>query len=83
MAKYAVAECNNGNFKILSEWTDNKQGAFVNFHDTCKNYWNSSDVKRAMVKVIDEDLNVVDNKPELIFHADELPAEDDTEVEPA
>jgi len=27
MAKYAVVECNNSNFSIVSEWTDNKDGA--------------------------------------------------------
>ena len=75
MAKFAVVECNNGNFNILSEWTDNKQGAIVNFHNTCAAYWNTQDVKRAMVKILDEDLNVVDGKQELIFHPDEIPTE--------
>lgn len=83
MAKYAVVECNNGNFGVVSEWTDNKDGAISDWHRECRTLMNAPDVKRAVVKVVDEDFNLVDGKQETIFHPDEMPAEDDTEVEPA
>jgi len=50
---------------------------------------NAPDVKRAVVKVVDEDFNLVDGKQELIFHPDEIPQsempaeDDDAENEPA
>lgn len=51
--KYAVAQCSNGNFSIVSEWTD-KDKAIVNFHSTCTALWNAQDVDHAAVVVIDE-----------------------------
>lgn len=51
--KYAVAQCSNGNFSIVSEWTD-KDKAIVNFHSICTTLWNAQDVEHATVTVIDE-----------------------------
>lgn len=51
--KYAVAQCSNGNFSIVSEWTD-KDKAIVNFHSVCTALWNAQDVEHATVTVIDE-----------------------------
>ena len=66
--KYAVVSVNNGNFKVESEHGTNKQAAFVKFHDLCKIYWNASDVITCMIKVVDENLDVVEDKMELIVH---------------
>lgn len=51
--KYAVAQCSNGNFSIVSEWTD-KEKAYTNFHSTCTTLYNAPDVERATVVVVDE-----------------------------
>ena len=51
--KYAVAQCSNGNFSIVSEWTDEKQ-AIINFHSVCTTLWNAQDVEHATAVVIDE-----------------------------
>ena len=51
--KYAVAKCTNGNFSIVSEWTD-KDKAIVNFHSECTTLWNAQDVEHATAVVIDE-----------------------------
>lgn len=51
--KYAVAQCSNGNFSVVSEWTD-KDKAIVNFHSVCTTLWNAQDVERATAVVIDE-----------------------------
>ena len=55
--KYAVLQCVNGNFSVVSEGMDQKQ-AFVNFHSACTNLWNSPDVETATVQVVDEKFNV-------------------------
>ena len=51
--KYAVAQCSNGYFSIISEWTD-KDKAIVNFHSVCTTLWNAQDVEHATAVVIDE-----------------------------
>ena len=51
--KYAVAQCSNGNFSIVSEWTD-KDKAIENFHTVCTNLWHAGDVECATAVVIDE-----------------------------
>ena len=55
--KFAVMQCVNGNYSVVSEGTDQKQ-AFVNFHSVCTNLWNSADVTTATVEVVDEKYNV-------------------------
>ena len=66
--KYAIATVINGNFKIQSEHGEDKQAALVAFHGTCQSLWNEQDVERAMVKILDEQLDCVDGKMELITH---------------
>lgn len=51
--KYAVAQCSNGNFSVISEWTD-KNNAIVNFHSVCTALWNAQDVEHATAVVVDE-----------------------------
>ena len=51
--KYAVAQCSNGNFSVVSEWAD-KDKAIVNFHSVCTTLWNAQDVEHATAVVIDE-----------------------------
>lgn len=65
---YAIVSSINGTFKIESEHGQDKQAAFVNFHSLCRVYWNASDVISGMVKVVDENLDVVDGKMEYITH---------------
>ena len=61
--KYAVAQCSNGNFSIVSEWTD-ENNAIVNFHSACTALWNAPDVEHATAVVIDEKFRT--NKIEFI-----------------
>ena len=51
--KYAVVQCSNGAFSIVSEWTERDQ-AIINFHSACTALWNAPDVERATVTVVDE-----------------------------
>ena len=68
MAKLFVVNVVNGNPAIVSEWTDNEQGALVSFHDTCKTLWNAPDVITARVKILTETLDCFDNNDEIISH---------------
>lgn len=65
---YAVMTSVNGTFKIETEWTGNLDGAKNNFWDKCKAYNNASDVEKATIAIIDENLDVVDGKKEFITH---------------
>ena len=65
--KYAVIECINGNFSVKSEH-GNKQSAFVMFHSECEGLWAAQDVITAEVRVVDENLDTVEDKQEYIFH---------------
>jgi hypothetical protein len=66
--RYAVISVVNGSFKVETEHGENKQAAFVKFHDLCKIYWNAPDVITCMVKVVDENLDTVEGKMEYITH---------------
>lgn len=57
--RYAVIQCSNGNFKIVSEWSSLDK-ARVNYHATCSALWNASDVKTASVVIVDERLNILE-----------------------
>ena len=74
--KLYVVKIVNGSIAIVSEWTDNSQGALVSFHDTCKVLWNSADVKKATVRIIDEQLDCWQGHSETIVHETDEPAEE-------
>lgn len=78
--RYAVIECNNGNFSVKTEHGENKQAALVAFHDRCKVLWNAPDVITAMVKLVDENLDTVDGKMEYITHTPQAPADVEPET---
>ena len=67
--KFAVMSNSNGTFKIESEWTDNLSGAKMNFWDKCKTFESAPDVTRAVVVIVNENYDVVDDKKEIITHA--------------
>jgi len=66
--KYAIIQCVNGNYSIVAEYDDNLEGAIVRFHQVCANLWNTQDVRKAQVKIVDEYLETVMGKSENIGH---------------
>ena len=72
--KYAVIQCSNGSFAVVSEHGSNRQAAIVAFHDRCKILWNAPDVVSATVKIVDQYLACVDGKSETITHVVEQEA---------
>lgn len=71
--KYALIQVSNGSFSVVSEHGENKQSAFVAFHDRCRILWNASDVIKAVVEVVDDNLDIVEGKRELIEHPEPEP----------
>jgi hypothetical protein len=65
--KYAIIKCINGAFTVDSEYGNLTQ-AKVQFHGICQTLWNASDVVKAKVMIVDEQLNCVDGYAEYIRH---------------
>ena len=65
---YAVIQCVNGAFSVVSEHGENLQQARVAFHNRCKILWNASDVITGYVAILSSDLTYVDGRIEKITH---------------
>lgn len=66
--KYAIIKCVNGNYSVHSEGITNLDNAKVQYHGLCQMLWNAPDVITATVKIVDEQLNNVENYREFITH---------------
>ena len=61
--KYAVIAVTNGNFNVHAEgFTDNPDAAKVSYHDYCKALWNDAETTKATVAIVDENLDVLEEK---------------------
>ena len=67
--KYALIQCVNGNFSIVSEHGDNFEQARTAFYTKSASLSNASDVKTSFVMVADESLNTVGGLSARINHA--------------
>lgn len=70
--RYAVVTCTNGAFLIRTEHSD-KESAFAAFHSLCATLYKDASMagKKGMVKVLDENLDCVEGKLELIDRTNE------------
>ena len=66
--KYAIVKVINGNYFIHAEGITNLNNAKVQFHGLCETLWNASDVITAEVKIVDENLDCVEDYKEFISH---------------
>lgn len=66
--KYAIIKVINGNYFIHAEGITDLASAKTQFHGLCQTLWNASDVEKAYVAIIDEQLDVVDGYKEFIHH---------------
>lgn len=66
--KYAIIKCTNGNFFIHSEGITDIANAKSQFHGLCQTLWNAPDVITAKVILVDENLNVVEDCKEYVYH---------------
>lgn len=66
--KYAIIKVINGNYFVHAEGITDLTNAKTQFHGLCQTLWNASDVERAYVAIIDEQLDVVEGYKEFIQH---------------
>ena len=62
---YAVIKVVNGNYFIESEGMT-KESAIVNYHQVCATMWNSADVNKACVMIVNEELFTLEDYKEII-----------------
>lgn len=66
--KYAIVKVVNGNYAIHSEGITTIENAKTQFHALCQTLWNAPDVITAEVKIMDENLDCVQDSKEFITH---------------
>lgn len=66
--KYAIVKVINGNYSIHAEGITDLASAKTQFHGLCQTLWNASDVITAEVKIVDENLDCVEDYKEFISH---------------
>ena len=66
--KYAIVKVINGNYFIHAEGITDLTAAKTQFHGLCQTLWNASDVITAEVKIMDENLDCVEDYKEFITH---------------
>ncbi len=69
--KYYVIYVSNEALQIkeITEWS-NLDSAKAKFHDVCKTLWNAPDVVTASVKILDSQLDNVEDYKEFISHGE-------------
>lgn len=68
--KYAIIKCTDGNFAVHGEYTT-IEAAKVGFHSYCAALWNDPNTTKAAVKIVDEQLDCVEDYREFIHHETE------------
>lgn len=68
--KYAIIRCTDTNFAVHGEYPT-LQEAKVAFHQYSANLWNDPNTTKAMLKIVDEQLDCVENCREFIHHETE------------
>lgn len=66
--KYAIIKAINGNYSIHAEGITVLTNAKTQFHGLCQTLWNAPDVISATVKIVDENLDCVEDYKECITH---------------
>jgi hypothetical protein len=73
MNAFAVVSVVNGNFKVESEWSEDKlDQARMAFHEKCRVLWNAPDVITAVVRLVDRNFLTFTNYVEEISHPEEV-----------
>lgn len=66
--KYAIIKCVNGNYSVHAEGITEVSSAKTQFHGLCQMLWNAPDVITATVKIVDENLDNVEEYRDFITH---------------
>lgn len=68
--KYSIIKCVNGNFAVHGEYPD-INAAKIAFHQFCAALWSDPGTTKAMVKILDEQLDCAERYQELVYHPTE------------
>lgn len=68
--KYAIIRCTDTNFAVHGEYPTLK-AAKVAFHQYSATLWNDPNTTKAMLKIVDEQLDCVENYREFVYHETE------------
>lgn len=68
--KYAIVKCTDTNFAVHGEYPT-LEAAKVAFHQYSAALWNDPGTAKAMVKIVDEQLDCVEGYMELVLHPQE------------
>lgn len=71
--KYAIIEAINGNYFVRAEGITSKESAKAQFHGRCEALWNAPDVITGEVRIMDENLDTVEDYKEFIKHQEPQP----------
>ena len=72
--KYAIVKVTNGTYAVAEEGFTDLNRAKSRFHTLCASLWNAADVETACVKLVDENLDVVEGDyKEFIDHREPEP----------
>ena len=74
--KYSIITCTDGNNVVRAEGITDRESAFKQFHHWCELLFNDDSFTYGVIKVLDENLDCVENKMELINRRQ---VEEDTE----
>lgn len=68
--KYAIIKCTDTNYAVHGEYPS-LEAAKVAFHQYSAALWNDPNTTKAMVKIVDEQLDCVEDYREFIHHETE------------
>ena len=68
---FSIVKVVNSNYSIHAEGITNLSSAKTQFHGLCQTLWNASDVIKAKVMIVDENLDCVEGYKESIWHETE------------
>ena len=78
--KYSIITCTDGNNVVRAEGITDKENAFKQFHHWCELLFNDDSFTYGVIKVLDENLDCVEGKMELINRRQPEPVEPVEEV---
>lgn len=73
--KYAIITNTDGNNVVRAEGITDKENAFKSFHHWCELLFNDNTFEYGVIKVLDENLDCVEGKMELINRRQVEPVE--------
>ena len=78
--EYSIITCTDGNNIVRAEGITDRENAFKTFHHWCELLFNDDSFTYGVIKVLDENLDCVEGKMELINRRQPEPVEPVEEV---